>query len=109
MKQLVLTGLGNEMDLKTGKSIFTAIFNNSVRIEISKEAAETLTAVIYSEPADDKPVFTQQEYEEARQEVKKEREEEEGETFGGDMIAGSPILRDEPASVYDDDTGVEQV
>jgi hypothetical protein len=98
-QQLVLTGLGNEMNLTTGKMVFTAVFNKDVRIEISKEAAEVLTTAIYSAaqeaPKKKKQLFTEEEIEEG------DREEE--------RLAGAPILQDTDSSIYDNDTGVEQV
>lgn len=106
---LTLTGLGNEIDLKSGRAIFTAVFNSKIRIEISKEAAEALTSAIYSTPEEPK---RQEAYPEEEEEVRRPSQratESEGEEFGGDMVTGAPVLRDTPDSVYDEGTGVEQV
>ena len=105
MRQLVLTGLGNEVDLKTGRTIFTAVFNGDVRIEISKEAAQVLTNSIYGGEEEQAPTPSQDDYKKPP-----DREPEpEGEEFGGNLVNGAPVLEDVPNSVYDEDTGVEQV
>ena len=105
MRQLVLTGLGNEMDLNSGRSIFTAVFNKDIRIEISKEAAEVLTNAIYAAPATNgSNGFTQEEYEEERVAMREEHEQ-----IASERLAGVPELEDAPGSIYEDDTGVEQV
>lgn len=113
MKELVLTGLGNEVDFKTGKAVFTAIFNNKVRIEISKEAAEILTATVYAPEAQDEAVETSRGEEEdyRRPPVQEADTSTEGEVFGGEEEGpvGMPVLADTPSSVYDEDTGVGQV
>ncbi len=107
---LVLTGLGHEVDVKTGKAIFTAVFNRDIRIEVSKEAAETLTNAIYGNR---KQADEEQEHYTQPQPPPDEPEvpQEEGATFfGGDVAAPSPMtLEDTPSSVYDEETGVEQV
>lgn len=100
-QQLVLTGLGNEMNLTTGKMVFTAVFNKDVRIEISKEAAEVLTTAIYSEASTRKPLITPEEFREAERDMRRERDEE--------GLTGAPVLEDTDGSIYDADTGVEQV
>lgn len=109
MKQLVLTGLGNEMDLKTGKSIFTAIFNGgSVRIEISEEAAKVLTSNIYGSGAAEAKTAPSDDYSRPPAAYSEETEQEpDVEEFGGNGFV--PVIEDTPNSVYDEDTGVEQV
>lgn len=102
MKQLVLTGLGSEVDLKTGRTLFTAVFDNALRIEISQEAAQMLTASIYGSTATVAKVPV-----EVDDYSRPPAQEEEDET---DLVTGAPVLRDEPSSVYaEEDTGVEQV
>lgn len=97
MKDLVLTGLGNEMDIKTGKLVFTAVFNGDLRIEISREAAETLTRAVYSGDAEasdyEKPPLSPNKSSFDQEESAEESILEEGSSRG----------------LYDDDTGVEQV
>jgi len=89
-KDLVLTGLGNEVDLKTQRTVFTAIFNKSIRIEISKEAAEILTKEIYANSGSssdyEKPPI-----------VADDVNSDDG-----------PVLTDMPG-IYEEETGVEQV
>lgn len=114
MRQLVLTGLGNEVDLKSGKTVFTAIFNDSIRIEITQEAAQTLTSNIYGGGSGGGVVVIKKSAPSAEADDDYSRPpeqppEEEGEQFGGDMVSGMPVLEDAPSSIYDDDTGVEQV
>lgn len=112
MTQLVLTGLGNEVDLKSGRTVFTAVFNDSIRIEISKEAAQTLTSNIFGGGSGGVVVVSVEsrktDYE--RPPVQETAPEEEGEVFGGNGAPmGMPVLEDTPDSVYDEDTGIEQV
>lgn len=98
-QQLTLTGLGNEMNLSSGKMVFTAVFNNKIRIEISKDAAEILTTAIYSSPDYAAPPIAEDAQE----------EEEEQPRTNGHSVAGTPVLEDAEDSLYDSDTGVEQV
>jgi hypothetical protein len=113
MMQLVLTGLGNEVDLKSGKTVFTAVFNNSIRIEISKEAAQTLTSNIYGGGGGAGAVIQVENRQEPDDDYSRppvrEAPSDEAEEFGGDVVTGDPQLEDAPRSVYDEDTGVEQV
>lgn len=89
MKQnhsLIVTGLGNEVDLKTGKSIFTVIFNDALRVVVSEEVAKQLTAFLYAS-----------------------KEEQEDEEAYSDVEEPLRELADTQDTVYDQDTGVEQV
>jgi hypothetical protein len=49
MRKIVLTGLGNEVDISTGKTLFTAIFNGDLRVQITEEGARVLTQAIYGD------------------------------------------------------------
>ncbi len=96
MRTLVLTGLGNEVDLKTSTTIFTAVFNDHVRIRISEEAAQILTNYLF---ADSKTSTEKESFIEPKPDVEEEYP----------RLAGTPVLTDVPGSVYDADTGIEQV
>lgn len=98
MKTMTLTSIGNEVDLRSGKSSYVVIFNESFRIEISEKAAKELLAEVHSDSKRQNdysrpPIHETQEY------VGK------GEADEDDDLS----LHDAPASVYDEDTGVEQV
>lgn len=84
---MVLTGIGTETNFRTGSSEFVAVFNENFRVLISEAAAKALLKEIQSgemERADySKPPIRE-------------------EAYGGK-------LEDTPSSVYDEDTGVEQV
>lgn len=114
MKQLILTGLGNEVDLGTGKIVCMAVFNGKVRIEISQEAMKTLTDHAYSAPAveeraEEEPVPS------FADTPKPSRGgysfESEAQKFGGEEEEETPpmVITDNPGSVFEEDTGVEQV
>jgi hypothetical protein len=93
MRQLVLTGLGNEVDLKSGRSVYTAIFDGGIRIEISEADTKKLTQYIYSAESNG----TSRDYDAPPPQEEDEPDQEE------------PVLEDAPESVYESDTGVEQV
>jgi len=108
MRELVLTGLGNEMDFKTGRSVFTAVFNGHVRIEISEEAAKILTSGVYGSGSGGGEIKVASSDDYSRP-PSYEEPQSEGEQFGGDIVTNDPIIEDTPSSVYEEDTGVEQV
>lgn len=112
MRQLILTGLGNEVDFSTGKTVFTAVFNGKVRIEITQEAAKLLTEHAYSSApqasSSANPPGGQLTMRASNGGGYAFEEEQGTEEFGGDEES-PPLITDNPGSVFDEDTGVEQV
>ena len=70
MRQVVMTRLGNEMDLRTGESYYKLIFNDGLfEVPVSEDLAKKVAAFVYSDgsvpakgtdtpqvPAEDQPV-----------------------------------------------------
>lgn len=83
---MVLTGIGTETNFRTGSSEFVAVFNENFRVHISEAAATALLKEIQSGEME-------------RTDYSKPPIREE---YGNK-------LEDTPSSVYDEDTGVEQV